>query len=308
MRVTEPLPITAQRLAHSSIAEPAPGEPALWVPGQAYAVGQRVTRAETHRIYTRVKDEGDNNALPESPEAAALWHDDGPTARWSMFALDRNTASASSDPITVRLAPGQRVTTLGLFGVRGQQVDVTVRHGGQVLYQHQARMYRRHTASWSGYFFGGFDTAQVPSLLRYDLPPVIGAEVEITVSGGAGPFAVAACVLGQSHHIGHVKYNAQSDALDFSRIERRPDGTAILLRRRNVPRLDLPVHARADQVPLLYALRERLMGRVAIWSGLDDKTPHPYFEPLLALGFLRRWLIDLAHPRDVSQSIEIEEF
>ena len=120
MKVTEPLHITEAMLAHASIAEPAPGEPALWVSGTAYRVGQRVTRTQTHRIYECVKDvQGRAAATPES--AADLWKDMGPTARWNMFALDRNTPSTSSDPIHVRIKVSGRIDTVGLFGVRGRR-------------------------------------------------------------------------------------------------------------------------------------------------------------------------------------------
>jgi len=64
----------------------------------------------------------------------------------------------------------------------------------------------------------------------------------------------------------------------------------------------------AELTPLNYALRRRLLGKMAIWSGLDDRKEHPYFEPVLILGFARRWLIDLAYPRNILQTLELEDF
>lgn len=308
MKVTEPLHITEAMLAHSSIAEPAPGEPAVWTSGTAYRVGQRVTRTQTHRIYECVKDvQGRAAATPES--AADLWKDMGPTARWNMFALDRNTPSTSSDPIHVRIKVPGRIDTVGLFGVRGRSVLIVMRDSaGAEVYRHETSMVRRISMRWSDYFFGGFDAAQVESLLRFDLPPVPGATLEVTVSGGAGPYGLAALVIGKSYYIGAAQYNAQSDALNFSRMDRQADGTTILLPRRNVPRVDIRLVGPAELTPLIYALRPRLLGKVVIWSGLDDHKEHPYFEPVLSLGFARRWQIDLAYPRHILQTLEIEDF
>ena len=169
-------------------------------------------------------------------------------------------------------------------------------------------MVRRISMRWSDYFFGGFDASQVESLLRFDLPPVPGATLEVTVSGGAGPYGLAALVIGKSYYIGAAQYNAQSDALNFSRMDRQADGTTILLPRRNVPRVDIRLVGPAELTPLIYALRPRLLGKVVIWSGLDDQKEHPYFEPVLSLGFARRWQIDLAYPRNILQTLEIEDF
>lgn len=305
MKLTEPCTITEALLLASSIAEPAPGEPAAWASGGGYVVSNKVIHA--HRIYECVKDVAGRNQTPP-PQAADLWLDTGPTARWAMFALDRNTPSQSDAPIEIKLKLARRYDTVGLFGVKGRRVILTMHDSaGQQVYRHEASMVRRLSTRWTDYFFGGFDAAQLPSLLRFDLPPVAGGTLTVRIEGGAGPFACSALVVGKSYFIGCAQYNAQSDALNFSRMDRREDGTSVLIPRRNVPRLDLQVQADAPLTPLIYALRARLLGRVCIWSGLDDRHEHPYFEPVLVLGFARRWLLDLAYPTLVNQTLELED-
>lgn len=309
MKITEPIDVTTGMLIASSIPEQGAGEPGLWVSGTAYTVGQRVRRATTHRIYSKLVDGGDHTKPPEE-SLDDLWFDEGATNRWAMFQLDRNTASVSNSPISVTVASPGRARTIGLFGVVGQQVSVTVRKDGEVIFQRTTAMFRRTTTTWSEYFWSGFLAAQIASVIHYDLPPVAGVEIEVTVGGGAGPFALSALVIGQSHFIGTVEYSPVDSALNFSRMERAFDGTlekSSMVRRRTVPRVTLTVHTDKHLVPSVRRLRERLNARVAIYSGLDDQNENPYFEPVLKLGFYRQWDIDLVTYSYAKQQMEIEE-
>ena len=307
MQIIESTPIGDAELVYSTIAEPDAGEPAAWVGGTAYAVGERVRRAATHRIYRKIKDGGDHTVAPED-SLNDLWFDEGAVNRWAMFQIDRNTASTSDAPITIKMALAGRQPALALFGVKGQQVTITVRKDGAVIDTRVSSMRRRDTRSWSQYFWGGFTTAQLPTLVIFDMLPVADVEVEITVGGAAGPYALSAVVIGQPYYIGAVDWGATDGAQNYSRMEREFDGSmSRMIRRRSVERGAMTVVVPKPLVLQVRRLRQRLNSRVAVYSGLDDKFDDAYFEPVLKLGFYKQFDLRLDNAAQATLQLEVEE-
>lgn len=106
MIVIPPDTIDDSNLQSSTIAEPTVGlDPALWVSGRGYAVGDTVYRTETHKIYmalTAITAGSQASTVPPDTDillAIPKWSEIGSTNRWNMFDVYRNTSTIVNDSI-----------------------------------------------------------------------------------------------------------------------------------------------------------------------------------------------------------------
>jgi hypothetical protein len=313
MRVIPPFEdvtaISASMLTSSSIAEPYSGESA-YNPATTYALDAVVIDTTKHRKYRSLQGSNTGNALPAAPTldnpnpATAWWQDIGPTNRWAMFDMLRDTLTTSASPITVVITPGSRVNSIALVGLVADSVTVTVTVGASTVYTHTKDLNTREVFDWYDYFFEPFSTQ--PSMVLWDLPPYTNAVITVTISRASGDVSCGACVVGSYEYVGAVQYDAQDDTVNFSKIERNFDGGSILLPRRNVPKTTQVLLVDKARVNRIRALRSGLNARPAVWSGLDDDSDG-YFEALFLVGYYRRFMISLDHPTKARITLELEE-
>lgn len=303
MIVVPPIPITESNLISSTIAEPSSGE-VVWNSATNYAVGQVVIRTTTHRKY-ECQVPGVDAGLPEN--TPARWLDVGPTNKWAMFDQNRNLPTVATTTMTVEISPGKRINSCAVLGVQAKTVTVEMISGGVTVYGPIVKnMNGRITSTWSQYFFGEFD--YVPSLILTDLPPYSGATVKITLDNSTGlEVKCSSVVLGNKVYLGAVQYNARSDSLNFSKIERDEFGNSLLLPRRTVPKTNQTLWADKANVNTLRDIRVKLNAIPALWSGLDEKYDDDYFEAILVYGIYKQFEINLANPSYAEVNIELEE-
>lgn len=274
----------------------------------------------TYGVYSGVKDYvagdraiDDTNhleylALTNSTGAALTdttkWQLTGATNRWRAFDLQRNTATTTPSPLVMTITPGERVDSIGLVGLIASSVTITVTRGATVVYTRTENLSDRATTSWKGYFFGRFSFRTAVAL--FDLPPYYDAVITITISRSAGDVSCGGIVLGQSIYLGRTLHDAESDALNFSSIDRDFEGNSSLTRRRSVPRTIQQVRSDAVLVKSLYKARIDLNAVPCLWSGLDD-IEHAYFEPLLILGVYKQFTIRFDKAAHALTTLELEE-
>lgn len=299
MKVTPPLKIDG-RLTSSSAAEPGPGEVA-WNPATAYSVGQKVYLAANHTRYERLVA-GTTAASPDTD--LTNWADIGPTNRFGMFDLLRNTGTVSASPFTVVITPGQRVDALGLVGLVADSVTVEVHNGAELVYSRTINLSTRATGSWKDYFHRPFSFRSAIAL--FDLPLFVTSVITVTVTRATGDVTVGGLIFGTSVYLGNTEYSAESDALNFSVVERDAFGNSRLIPRRTVPKTSQQLNCAKPLVNRVIKAREELNAVPALWSALDDATDG-YFEALLILGYYRRFTISLDHPDVAHISLELEE-
>lgn len=300
MRVTPPLEITDSRLTSSTAAEPGSGETA-WSAATAYTAGQQVYLAANHTRYERLVD----GTTATSPAAdSENWAELGPTNQRAMFDLLRNTGTVSASPLEVVITPGQRVDSLGLVGLVADSVTVEMHVGAELVYSRTVNLSTREVASWYEYFFGAFSFRSAVAL--FDLPPFAAAVITVTFERATGDVTVGGLILGMSVYVGNTQYSAESDALNFSVVERDDFGNSRLIPRRTVPKTNQSLFCDKTRVNRVIRVREELNAQPALWSGLDDATDG-YFEALLILGYYRRFTISLEHPDVAVISLELEE-
>ena len=92
-------------------------------PATTYALGDTVYSAAAHRCYESLAAGNLGNPLPVLPETETTkWIDVGPTNRWAMFDLSRNTQTVAASPLTVVVAPAEDQHR-GLTGLSGNQAS-----------------------------------------------------------------------------------------------------------------------------------------------------------------------------------------
>ena len=306
MIITVPLVVDSSMLVSSSVPEPdaSQGE-LLWSPGTSYAVGNTTVRATTHRKYLRLAESpGINAGLPEN--TPLLWADAGPTNRHAMFQHDRNTQTIGASPLVVVLAIAKRVDTFALLGLQAANSHVVQQTTSATVYNKQYGLTRRNTKTATDYCFGGFK--QLKSLLKTDLPPYANTTLTVTLTNGSQPVKCAGLVVNKSVYVGRVQADNESDARNFSDIERDDFGGLIVRRKRSVPLGAFTIYVDKHRVDELIELRdEEINGVPALFSGLDDRSTDGYFGMSLLMGLYTQFKINARHPRHAVMTLKVEE-
>lgn len=236
------------------------------------------------------------------------WVDVGPTVRYAMFDLYRNTGTTDDSPLTVTIAPGRRIDSLILTGLNAASVDVTVRVGdpSEIAYSYSKILTTREVTNWYQYFFEPFSFQNTVQL--FDIPPYISTEITIVLTRADGEVSCDGVVIGNAVYMGNGEYGGVSDTLNFSTFTRDELTTEVtLIPRRNVPTVDLTVRAPKELTNILRKLRDDSNAAPVFWSGVDDPT-HDYFEAVSLLAVYKRFAIRLDQPNHVEVDLQLEGF
>jgi hypothetical protein len=264
--------------------------------------GTHTGTAQLHRTYESLV--GSNTGNPPAIDDGTKWIDVGPTNRWGMLDLLRNTRTWQASPLTVVITPGVRINSLALLGLVADSVTVSATSGGSPVYSEVFDLSTREVLDWYDYFFEDFSTK--PSVVLFDLPPYTNLIVTVAITRTSGLVGCGGLVLGSYVELGQTQHGAESDALNFSRVERDEYGNSSLTQRRSVPRANLTVRGDKTAVNKMLDLRVALNAVPAVWTGLDEDD-HGYFEALLILGIYKRFTINAAHAEHAMINLELEE-
>lgn len=301
MKVIPPVTITDSILSSSTVAERAAGE-TEWNAATNYSVGTEVIRTQTHRTYKNLIA-GVDAGTPET--TPARWLDVGATIRWKMFDLYRNTETTqASSPLTVVLTPSIRISSLALLGVIADSIHVTMVASAVTVYDQTFNLSTRNTVNYTDYFFGVF--GNTPAIIIQDLPLYLNSTITITFTKASGTIKVGGCVIGNYIDLGYTEASAESDVLNFSKVERDLSGTATLIPKRSVPKTIQNCLIDKSAVNKVRDVREVLNAVPAVWFGIDSST-NEYFEALLILGIYKRFSINLTDTEHAMIALEIEE-
>ncbi|PHY18486.1 hypothetical protein [Caulobacter sp. BP25] len=265
--------------------------------------GVHTATCQVHRIFESLQD-GNSGRLPTDPGSSAWWMDVGPTNRWAMFDLLRNTATTVSSPLNVTITPGERIDAIGLVGLVADAVTVTVTVSGIVRYTQTLALSTRTVTDYYGYFFAPFTFRS--AIVFYDLPPYTNGVISIAVTRNGGKVSCGGLVIGRSIYLGSTIYDAVDDAENYSKITRDDYGTSTLVPRRSVPKTNQSVRCPKANVKNARDARSRLNAEPGLWFGLDDLTDD-YFEALLILGIYKQFSIRLDRPDSALVTLELEE-
>lgn len=268
--------------------------------GATYALGDQVIDATAHNVYQSLIASNNGNALTDETK----WFMAGKTNKWAQFDVLRNTATVGASPMVTTITPGQRIDAIALLGLVATSVTVTMTLAGATVYTYTQSLNTREVLNAYDYCFKPFSTQQ--ALALFNLPPYTAAVTTITLANTGGLVECGGCFIGTAVYIGDIQYEAESDALNFSAVERDKQGNATMTPERNVPKVIGQIMLPKSLVNTAYDLRDQLNGTTAVWVGIDDGTDG-YFKSLLIQGFYRRFTINVKLPQHAVISLELEE-
>jgi hypothetical protein len=244
---------------------------------------------------------GDSMASVIAPGTNALyWADKGKTNRWAMFDGEISTPTALASPLTVVLKPGY-VNSVGLFGLEGLSLDVTVRNGlaGDIVYARTLSLDGTVITDWYQYFFE--PSVQLGEVVLSDLPPYGDAHITTTISGG-GAVQCGDMSVGTFYDLGDTQYGASVGITDYSRKDTSATGVTTLNKRAYSKRMSAQMQLNTTQINKVQRVLAGLRATPCIWIGTDT----PGYEPLIVFGFYRDFSIDIPSFALSLCSLEIE--
>jgi hypothetical protein len=265
-----------------------------------YGLGDTVIDVVNHMVYE--SQVAGNTGQPLTTGTA--WRKVGPTNKFASFDQLRNTQSVAPVDIVQSITLAERASSIAVIGLDGRTVTITQTVSGVEKYSVTVNLSKRKSMSWGQYYYGAFSSRT--SVQFFDLPRYRNATITVTVSKPTGQRGVGGIIVGNAVYIGEAQYEAKSDHLNFSPIERDPFGNLEMTPRRSVPKVDLAIWFDKKYTAQILEVRDQLNGRPAIWSGLDDFTLD-YFEPLFVYGPHKEFSLNL---KDFSYgviSLQVEE-
>ncbi len=248
LQLLEPINVTSANLTTSSVAET---DHAEWSAGTTYALGARVIRAASHRIYeSLVAGNIGNNPIT----AADKWLDTGPTNRWAMFDQAVGTVTSAAGSIAVTIAIGS-VDAVALLDV----VAATVRV--------RAQGYDRTLAVSGG------------TVSFLDLDGASGPVI-VTITG-PGTVSAGTLLAGDLIDLGVTEASPTAGITDFSRKTIDDFGAVTIVQRAWVKRMTAAALIRTDAIDAVVSAVAAVRARPCLWIGqaaMDTLTIYGFFK------------------------------
>jgi hypothetical protein len=205
MIATHPIDCTAPGVLTATNAVDA----AAYNAGTAYALNDVVSYAGYN--YTCIQAPRTGN----TPSSSPLWWAKGdPINSLAMFDASVQTATTAVGGLSWTLEVG-RFTCIGLMGLVGQSVTITIEDGATLIYT-ETRTLQTTDGTYYGFCFeplGQTDSAVFTGLLS-------NPTCSVTISIATAPASVAACglcVIGKQVFIGHAQYGFANPLEDRGR-------------------------------------------------------------------------------------------
>lgn len=296
MKMIRPITVLDAMLT-SSVAE---ADYAAWLASTSYAVGNRVIRTTTHRIYECLIA-GANASTPET--APTRWLDVGPTNKWACLDQAVGSKTTATGSITMTIAPGARVDSIALLEVAAAKVTVTMTLGAQTLYTATKLMSGTVDAVTDWYSYWQAEFTSVSSWVLTDLPRTYsGASITITLEnvGGTGTVSVGTVVVGQSFEIGDTQYGVQNGITDYSVTSTDAFGVTKITERNYAKRMTVPVSVPRARHDAVVSMLASYRAKPVVWVGLDDS------ESNIIYGWAKDWSGQIVYPTKTQFNLEIK--
>lgn len=306
MKVLKSLVITDSNLTSSTVAE---DDYAQWSNATTYAAGDRVIVLSTHKVYQSLQAGNTNHNPLDDPQndpdnLPTWWVEISATNRWKPFDGLRNSVAVDTAPMTYVITPDVVTDGLAILNVDAQDVDVVVTFDAVEVYNENFMLVQRVVSDWYEFFFKPFQ--QQKNIYIDGLPPLIGAEISITLNRDAGDVSVGIISVGNSLFLGQAIYGAQSDIRSFSRNEPNQFGVTTLVRRPPKVLTRQTVYVDRALTTFLFELREELESVVSVWSTVDDEGSD-FFNAYILNGIADRFIINADNPSMTVLELELRE-
>jgi hypothetical protein len=248
LQLLQPVALTDAMLVSSTVAE---ADYAAWATGTTYALGARVLKAGTHRVFESAVE---GNLGNDPTGDSGKWFDIGPTNRWAMFDESLGTSTTATGTIKVSVAAGT-VSALALLDVVGSTVRA------------QATGYDRTATVGSG------------AIAFLDVPANAGT-ISVTITG-SGSVSVGTLLVGKLVGLGVTEASPTAGITDYSRKEIDDFGAVTIVSRAWAKRMTANALIRSDAIDAVVSRITAVRARPALWigqSGIDSLTLYGFFK------------------------------
>lgn len=289
-------PITAATFLAGSVAEPSATE-TEWASGAAVAKGQERIRSTLHRVFKAAVDipAGVTTAPEDDP---TKWQEMRSTDRYLPFGpivrADKKVVYEGNALVTttgnIEYRTLQRyANAVAIFGMRGARWRVRVYDkvgAGQVLKDERTGRIKRPARGYWDYAFG--QRYLRDRVLVSDLPIFPGAEVRVTIEGGAGQVrSMSQCEIGKLRYLpgllpGGVEYGLTRSPKVYTVSKQEPNGSTSVLIYGNSYDMSGVVDLDAHQEDSALSQFRNLLGKGVAYT----PTLAPGYEQSLMFGLL----------------------
>lgn len=300
MKLINPVAVTDAMLTSSTAPE---NDYSAWSSATTYAIGDKVIRTQTHRIYESLVASNLNN-VPEDNLTGTTpkWLDIGPTNRWAMFDNVVGTSTTIATPLTVVLQPGQ-VEGLALMELVGDTLTVTMKDaaGGTTVYSNTVDLDGSIISGWYDWFFE--DYVQLTDVVLTDLPAEYpNCELTINLSISSGNVSCGVCKFGGVLTVGATQWGANVGITDYSKKDTDTFGNTIIVERSYAKREDFKIEVDPVEFNKIFRTLAALRATPVVWIGTEVEG----FLPLIVYGFYKDFNIDVAYHSLFYCTLEIE--
>lgn len=258
--------ITDAMLTSTTVAE---DDAAEWNSGTTYAVDALVISTTTHRIYRSLRAANTNHdptVLLNTTGEEPWWLDMGPTNAWKIFDGERSSATEASGTMTYVVKPGQFVNSLIIFGLDGEQIDVTGTADGEDVYDFESSLESSAPDDYYEHCFGPFKPQR--DLVLADLPPYLDLELTITITG-SGTVKCGWMGLGMLTELGDTRRGAKTKPKTYAYIRTNEYGETEIRRRRSSKDVSMSAWVKLENADAVAELLQDVQDVVCAWLGTD---------------------------------------
>ncbi len=306
MKILTSLVITDANLTSSTLPET---DHAVWSAVTTYALGDRRIVLSTHKIYQSLQASNlnhnpilDTQNDPDNPPV--WWVEVSATNKWMPFDGQRNNQAIGAAPMNYVITPDVVTDGIAILNADAQDIDVVVTFDTVEVFNQNFPMVTRAVSDWYEFFFKPFQ--QKKNLYIDGLPPLIGAEISVTLNREVGDVALGILAPGNSLYIGEAVYGATSDIRSFTRSEPNEFGVTRLVRRQSKTLTRQRVVADKALTTFLYQLRESVEGIPNVWSTVDDPDSE-LFNAYIINAIFDRFVINAENPANTTLELELRE-
>lgn len=240
-----------------------------WVSGTTYAVGDRVIRTTTHKVYEDVIG-GVSNTAPESDPTR--WSVVGSTNRWRAFDASLGQSVTQSGSITYTVTLTSKARAIAFVGLAATSLRVVVKDASAtpVTKYDEARnlVDTSGVSDWEQYFT--YEQEYDPEQVFMGLPAYNGYSIEITIDAGGGTAEVGEILIGRDVPLGEIESGARSGFTDYSARNVDDYGNTTLIRRAFARKSEWPLVFETISNRRIQRELERARGTVCYFHPGDD--------------------------------------
>lgn len=295
MKVIKPITVTPAMILASNAVEAY----AAWSAATTYSKDQIVDYGEGYWISLV------NSNLNNLPDAAGstFWAYVSPDNKHAMFDGQVSTATTSTSPLIVTIAPGI-VNSLAMIDLVGSSVTITMTDGGASppVYTKTINLDGSIVFDWYTYFFEPF--VQLAEVVLTDLPPYSAGRITMNLSR-TGNVAIGELLVGTVYELGEegMEQGATVGIIDYSRKDTDNEtGLTTFVRRAYSKRMSGQFLLNNGQLNAVQRILADIRAVPSVFIGSEAAD----YTPLIVYGFYRDFSIDIAYPTKSFCRIEVE--